>query len=95
MPSPAPSPHIAPLPSESYLYCQFWLERYFNRSGDVMPNSVRLGREGGADVELVPVQVNLPIIESRRYVYDLYVQYEAGKNRTPVSYSTLSLVFHG
>ncbi len=92
MPLQAPQPRIALLPTQSYLFCQFWLERYFNRSGDVMPNSVRVGREGGPDIATVPVQVNLPIIESQRYVYDLYVAYECECNREPVSYSMYTYI---
>ncbi len=95
MPSQSPPPRIAALPSDSHLQCQFWLERYFNRSGDVMPTSQRSGREGGPDIDSVPVQVNLPIIESRRYVYDLYSQYATECDRDPVSYSKYFFVFLG
>ncbi len=57
-----------------------------------MPNSVHVGHESGPDIATVPVQVNLPIIESRRYVYDLYVAYEHECNREPVSYSMYTYI---
>lgn len=67
--------------SDVHVYCKLWLERFFNRTGDVMP----FDNENTRSPMPTPAQVNLPVLETEREVYSQYVEFQTQQARKSLS----------